>query len=599
NIPATPFTLNGNSYTTNLKINLTSTDAYTYDFSPAFYSPNKNAYYTLTSIDFCGKTTSSNPNTFIMSEEMNNCTIEATYSIDYLVTFTVYNGSISLSPLGICTGSATSTESCYYPAGTTVTMTDTANSGYVFNNYTGIGNGSYSGTSNPTTIIVNGHITEYANNDKIKYLVTFTVYNGSITISPLGTLCSGSESSTESCYYTNGTQITVSDTPNSGYVFNNYTGTGNGSYSGTDNPATIIVNGAITEYANNDKMESYQQLIQINEKNYPGLSYSSSTANFYFEYNNGTHIPGLIISNNSGILSIFVKLNNIKATSITIKLITDGTANLLSNSGTSGIGEASQLSPVCGEYDDGQSVFPIYGNFYCGFDGWTYESLGSTYYSPTFISAIHAIQLINGLQEGTVLLPPNNNNIQKTPLLIEASFQQNEYQSSGEVGDGSNMGVFGNQNSWQAIRTGGLGGDNVVGAGASYVMQEPYTDQNPYPIDTQTFTAGVQPNANSADGPSNYESGYYYMYLIATQSFTKGGWLRSASSNFGINALGDFSLVPSNQNATYSAGTSFTNATFSFGSGSYDLYMDQYIYWVIGRTYSPTGIYPTINIVYN
>ncbi|MEM3828792.1 MAG: hypothetical protein QXP36_06225 [Conexivisphaerales archaeon] len=334
---------------------------------------------------------------------------------------------------------------------------------------------------------------------------------------------------------------------------------------------------------------TYQQMIVINESDYVGyINYNGKTANFEFVYPNDTHIPGWIESNQSGKLTIFTKLNNIPGSSYTtIDLaFANMTTNLLSASGTSGIGEASQLSPVCGEYDDGQSVFPIYGNFYCGFDGWTYETTDSTFY-PKFISAIHAIQVINNTGEGTNLLPPNNNNIPQIPMFIETSFQQNEYNTSGSASDGANMGIFGNQSSWQSISTDGYGGGNRVGSGASYILTEPVASQS------TSFAVGVQPHyTNAAVGPS-YEAGYYYAFLIATQSFTKGGWLRSASSNFGINALGDFSLVPSNQNATNTTKTSFPYPTFSFGAGSGGGYMDQYVYWVVGRAYPPNGVMPS------
>ena len=54
------------------------------------------------------------------------------------------------------------------------------------------------------------------------------------------------------------------------------------------------------------------------------------------------------------------------------------TTNLLSNSGTSGIGEAPQLSPTYAEYDDGASVFSFYDNFAgtsLNTSKWTYGSL--------------------------------------------------------------------------------------------------------------------------------------------------------------------------------------------------------------------------------
>ena len=48
---------------------------------------------------------------------------------------------------------------------------------------------------------------------------------------------------------TSGATISISATPSSGYNFTNWTGTGTGSYSGTNNPASIIMNGPITEAA--------------------------------------------------------------------------------------------------------------------------------------------------------------------------------------------------------------------------------------------------------------------------------------------------------------------------------------------------------------
>src|SRR4029450_4257949 len=44
-----------------------------------------------------------------------------------------------------------------------------------------------------------------------------------------------------------GTTVSISATPASGYRFANWTGSGIGSYSGTNNPASITMNGPITE----------------------------------------------------------------------------------------------------------------------------------------------------------------------------------------------------------------------------------------------------------------------------------------------------------------------------------------------------------------
>jgi len=88
-------------------------------------------------------------------------------------------------------------------------------------------------------------------------------------------------------------------------------------------------------------------------------------ANFEFTYSNGQVIPAWIEGNNSGVLLIWLKLFSIPAkSSITIYLdIFSSITNLLSASGSFGIGENPLYSPIYGEYDDGASVFDFYDNF--------------------------------------------------------------------------------------------------------------------------------------------------------------------------------------------------------------------------------------------
>jgi len=111
---------------------------------------------------------------------------------------------------------------------------------------------------------------------------------------------------------------------------------------------------------------SFQQMVNITESSYSSyIAYSGSTANFEYFYSNGTIIPAWIESNSSGKLVTWVKTVSIPASSkITIYLgFASKTTNLLSSSGTSGIGEAPQLSSTYAEYDDGASVFINYWNF--------------------------------------------------------------------------------------------------------------------------------------------------------------------------------------------------------------------------------------------
>ncbi len=50
-------------------------------------------------------------------------------------------------------------------------------------------------------------------------------------------------------WYNSGERVSISATPNTGYTFSGWTGSGSGSYSGSGNPAAVTMNGPITETA--------------------------------------------------------------------------------------------------------------------------------------------------------------------------------------------------------------------------------------------------------------------------------------------------------------------------------------------------------------
>jgi len=111
----------------------------------------------------------------------------------------------------------------------------------------------------------------------------------------------------------------------------------------------------------------FQQMIQINEGNYANyIAYNGNIANFEFYTQSGQILPAWIESNSSGKLITWVKLTPSIAASgkLTIYLgFASKTTNLLSSSGTTGIGEAPQLSSTYAQYDNGASVFTNYWNF--------------------------------------------------------------------------------------------------------------------------------------------------------------------------------------------------------------------------------------------
>jgi uncharacterized repeat protein (TIGR02543 family) len=122
-----------------------------------------------------------------------------------------YNLTVSVSPGG--SGSVSPSGGSYDP-GVTVTITATANSGYVFDYWSG----SASGTSPTTTIVMDAHKIITANFKPVAQTYTLTVSvspSGAGSVSP-----SGGE-------YAAGTEVSISATANSGYVFDYWSGSSN------------------------------------------------------------------------------------------------------------------------------------------------------------------------------------------------------------------------------------------------------------------------------------------------------------------------------------------------------------------------------------
>ena len=99
---------------------------------------------------------------------------------------------------------------------------------YVWMNWTG--GGAISHTVAPTTNAT------YTANFNTQYRLTMTPGTGG-TVSPT------------SSWRNSGAAISISATPATGYSFTNWTGSGTGSFSGTNNPASITIGGPITETA--------------------------------------------------------------------------------------------------------------------------------------------------------------------------------------------------------------------------------------------------------------------------------------------------------------------------------------------------------------
>ncbi|MEO0224883.1 MAG: hypothetical protein ABIL76_07335, partial [candidate division WOR-3 bacterium] len=129
-----------------------------------------------------------------------------------------------------------------YTAGTQVTLTATANTGYVFSNWSG----DLTGTTNPAVITMDSNKTVTANfsqQQQTNYTLTVNVLPsgaGSVSLNPSGGV------------YAAGTTVILTAQPNSGYQFLNWTG----DVTGTSNPTTVTMNSNKTVTANFEQIGS-------------------------------------------------------------------------------------------------------------------------------------------------------------------------------------------------------------------------------------------------------------------------------------------------------------------------------------------------------
>jgi len=254
---------------------------------------------------------------------------------------------ISFSTAGTYTISATFKNSTVFAEATPIQV-------YVFNPLSAMLSSNETVAQNKTNVLLS--VTTY--NGLKPFTYSFYVNNAPIQ--------NCIDISTPTCIYN-------IDNPPNDYVYN-YTFIANVSDAGgelvTTNNVIVegVVSGTIILYNSQsvNTASPFQQMIQINESQFKNqIIYNNNFANFEFIYPNGTVIPAWIESNQSGNLTIWVKLAKaIPAKSKAIIFLKfEGSTNLLSSSGTSGIGEAPQLSSAYAQYDDGASVFTNYWNF--------------------------------------------------------------------------------------------------------------------------------------------------------------------------------------------------------------------------------------------
>jgi len=163
---------------------------------------------------------SANPATLLMDADKSVFASFGPAAAQYTVTVQPSTGgSVTLSPSG-----------GVYAAGTLVTVTAVPASGYRFGSWSG----ALSGTSNPTTLVVDANKTLSASFVRQYPVNVSTTGSGSVSLSPSGGV------------YDVGTLVTLTATPASGGAFLGWSG----ALTGLTNPATLLVDGSKSVTAN-------------------------------------------------------------------------------------------------------------------------------------------------------------------------------------------------------------------------------------------------------------------------------------------------------------------------------------------------------------
>ena len=173
----------------------------------------------------------------------SNINISANFEVIPSYTVSVNSG----------TGGSISSSGGTYQEGDTVTITATPNTGYTFNNWTG----GVESSSNEITLTVNADITVTANFNANQYTLNVNSGTGGSVSSSGGT-------------YNYGDTVTITATPNTGYIFNNWTG---GS-SSSNSEITVTINSDLSISAGFIARQTVS--LQVNNDNGGVLNYTGN-----------------------------------------------------------------------------------------------------------------------------------------------------------------------------------------------------------------------------------------------------------------------------------------------------------------------------------
>jgi uncharacterized repeat protein (TIGR02543 family) len=185
-------------------------------------------------------------------------------------------------------------------------------------------------------------------------------------------------------WHNSGTSVPITATPNIGYSFSSWTGSGSGSYTGPNNPSSVTMNGPITENASFTLFP-----VQVTVQSSPpgrtiivdGTTYTSPQTFVFTSGTNHTIASDSIQSGSAGTRYLWTGWSDAGTRSHSVTVVKDTTFTVSFKTQfllTTSAGTGGTVTPPTGYYDSAQ-VVPVTAipNGGYTFTGWTGTGTGS------------------------------------------------------------------------------------------------------------------------------------------------------------------------------------------------------------------------------
>ncbi|MCL5106364.1 MAG: hypothetical protein M1331_03155 [Candidatus Marsarchaeota archaeon] len=354
----------------------------------------------------------------------------------------------------------------------------------------------------------------------------------------------------------------------------------------------------------------FQQMLVVNSSRYAQYEAGNLHNVFFFYAKNMTTIPSWLAAGNSNLSSntvYWLKLASGIPASSEIN-ITMGFAPRNESSFSAISGEAPQLSPSYGEYDNGAMVFLKYSNFNASTAGWQPGILYGAY-MPGFISGSPgSINMLNNIPDEATYLVAGNGGIAPMPVIIDSMWSYNC--AASPCGAGWTVSAFGNTKkitlfNIMPYNTSSNPAYNVLPYNAVVSSSGPVPLNSTYLGDAFEYLPGGQEipysaiaqnssvaNAIMFDNQSSHNVFTYFAVNPAAKS-ASAGWVNTGNI-IPISNFSDEAGVPASQaiaNAVLAQQGRYRGLVVSAYSGEYPSTIN--LYWLIARAYPPNGVMPS------